>query len=139
RHRHAVGILAPPGQIQRARNPLACKINAAWYQGRVDLARQRISRALDLARRSEDPYGMAMALHFKGHLHWCLKAPRRAEVVANRLLSLSEEHGFGYASDQARIRLGWARSELGQGAEGLELIKQGLVGFAKAGANVAIT
>jgi len=113
--------------------------NAAWYQGRFSVARERIARALVLARRSEDPYGMAMALHFKGHLHWCLRAPRRAEVVAKRLLSLSEQHGFGYVSDLARIRLGSAMSELGHRTEGLELIAQGMVGFAKAGANVAIT
>ena len=50
------------------------------------LARERITRAMGLAKKSGDPYAMAMALHFKGNLYWCLKAPRRAETIANRLL-----------------------------------------------------
>jgi predicted ATPase len=80
-----------------------------------------------------------MALHFEGNLHWCLKAPRRVEAIGNRLLSLSEEHGLSYASDLARMLLGWAKSELGHATEGVELINQALAGFAETGANVAIT
>ncbi len=82
---------------------------------------------------------MAMALHFKGHLNWFLRTPRRVETVANRLLRLSEQHGLSYASDLARVLLGSARSELGHAAEGIELINRALIGFEKTGAKVAIT
>jgi predicted ATPase/class 3 adenylate cyclase len=119
--------------------PIGVASRTAWQQGRVHVARERMSRAINLARKSHDPYAMAMALHFEGNLHWCLKAPRRVEVIANRLLSLSEEHGLGYASDLARVLLGWAKSELGHAAEGVDLINQALAGFAEAGAKVAIT
>lgn len=119
--------------------PIGVASRTAWQQGRVNVARERMSRAINLARKSHDPYAMAMALHFEGNLHWCLKAPRRVEVIANRLLSLSEEHGLGYASDLARVLLGWAKSELGHATEGVDLINQALAGFAEAGAKVAIT
>jgi tetratricopeptide (TPR) repeat protein len=119
--------------------PIGVASRAAWQQGRVDVSRERMSRAMNLARKSQDPYAIAMALHFEGNLHWCLKAPRRVEVIGNRLLSLSEEHGLSYASDLARVLLGWAKSELGHAAEGVELINQALAGFAAAGAKVAIT
>jgi predicted ATPase/class 3 adenylate cyclase len=119
--------------------PIGVASHTAWQQGRVDVARERMSRAMRLTRKSRDPYAMAMALHFQGNLYWCLKAPQRVEAIANRLLSLSEKHGLGYASDLARVLLGWAKSELGCTAEGLELINQALAGFAAAGAKVAIT
>ncbi len=38
-----------------------------------------------------------------------------------------------------RVMLGRAKAELGDAAEGVELINQALVGFANAGAKVAIT
>ena len=119
--------------------PIGVASHTAWQQGRVDVARVRMYRAMDLAKKSKDPYAMAMALHFKGNLDWCLDSPRRAEIVANRLLSLSERHGLTYASDLARVLLGAAKSELGQAAFGIELINQALAGFAKTGAKVAIT
>jgi class 3 adenylate cyclase/tetratricopeptide (TPR) repeat protein len=119
--------------------PIGIASLAAWHLGRAETARERISRAVDLATDSQDPYDTAMALHFKGNLYWCLRAPRRAKAAASRLLSLSEAHGFRYASDLARVLLGWAKSELGGVAEGVEMIRQGLAGLASAGAKVAIT
>jgi len=119
--------------------PIGIASHAAWHLGRAECARERIARAIDLARKSHDPYDMAMALHYRGNLYWCLRAPRRAEAVATRLLSLSEAQGFRYTVDLARVLLGWAKAELGGAAEGVEMIHQGLTGLAAAGANVAIT
>lgn len=111
----------------------------AWQAGRLDLARARMSRAMDFARKSGDPYAMAMALHYNGNLYWCLKAPRKVEAVGKRLFSVSQQHGLGYASDLARMLLGWSKSQLGKAPEGVEMIKQALDGFANSGAKVAMT
>jgi class 3 adenylate cyclase/tetratricopeptide (TPR) repeat protein len=119
--------------------PIGVASRAAWQAGRLDVARERMSRAMDLAEKSGDPYAMAMALHFKGNLYWCLKAPRQVEAVAERLFSVSQQHGLSYASDLARVLLGWSKSQLGRAAEGVELINQALTGFASSGAKVAIT
>jgi class 3 adenylate cyclase/tetratricopeptide (TPR) repeat protein len=119
--------------------PIGVASHAAWQQGRFDVARKRMTRAMGLARKSGDPYAMAMALHFKGNLCWSLKAPRRAEAIANKLLRLSEQHGLGYTSDLARVLLGCAKFELGHAAEGVELINRALAGFARTGAKVAMT
>jgi class 3 adenylate cyclase/tetratricopeptide (TPR) repeat protein len=119
--------------------PIGVASRAAWQAGRLDVARERMSRAMDLAKKSGDPYAMAMALHFKGNLYWCLKAPRQVEIVAERLFSVSQQHGLSYASDLARVLLGWSKSQLGHGTEGVELINQALAGFASSGAKVAIT
>ena len=119
--------------------PIGVASRTAWQQGRVDVAHERMSRAMDLAEKSGDPYAMAMALHFKGNLHWCLKAPRQVEVVADRLFSVSQQHGLSYASDLARVLLGWSKSQLGHAADGVDLINQALAGFASSGAKVAIT
>jgi tetratricopeptide (TPR) repeat protein len=112
---------------------------AAWNLGHAESARDRIAQAIRLAKKSQDPYDMAMALHFEGYLNWCLRAPRRAEAIATRLLSLSELHSFRYASDLARIVLGWAKSEQGRAAEGVAMIREALTGLAAAGAKVGIT
>ncbi|MCA1469252.1 AAA family ATPase [Bradyrhizobium sp. IC3195] len=119
--------------------PIGVASRAAWQAGRLDVARERMSRAMTLAKKSGDPYAMAMALHFKGNFYWCLKAPRRVEIVAERLFAVSQQHGLGYASDLARILLGWSRSQLGRNAEGVDLINEALAGFASSGAKVAIT
>ena len=119
--------------------PIGVASRAAWQAGHLVLARERMARAMDLARKSGDPYALAMALHFKGNLYWCLKAPRQVEVVAKRLFSVSQQHGLGYASDLARMLLGWSKSQLGKTAEGIDLINQALAGFASSGAKVAIT
>lgn len=119
--------------------PVGVASHTAWHLGRAERARERIARAMKLATQSRDPYDMAVALHFKGGLYYCWRAPRRAEAVATRLLSLSEANGFGYASDLARVLLGWAKSELGRAAEGVEMVRQGLAGLAAAGAKVGIT
>jgi len=119
--------------------PIGVASRAAWQAGHLVLARERMARAMYLARKSGDPYALAMALHFKGNLYWCLKAPRKVEVVAKRLFSVSQQHGLGYASDLARMLLGWSKSQLGKTAEGIDLINQALAGFASSGAKVAIT
>ncbi|MBR0874962.1 AAA family ATPase [Bradyrhizobium tropiciagri] len=119
--------------------PIGVASHTAWQQGHVDVARERISRAMDLANKSGDPYALAMALHFKGNLNLCLNAPGEAEDDANQLLLLSEKNGLSYASDLARVMLGRARAELGHAVEGVELINQALAGFANAGAKVGIT
>ena len=127
---------SPPGQNII---PIGVASHTSWHLGRAESARQRIARAMKLATKNQDPYDMAMALHFKGGLYYCWRAPRHAEAVATRLLSLSEANGFGYASDLARVLLGWANSELGRAIEGVEMVRQGLAGLAAAGAKVGIT
>jgi class 3 adenylate cyclase/tetratricopeptide (TPR) repeat protein len=119
--------------------PIGVASLAAWSMGRAECARERIERALRLAEASHDPYDMAMALHFECNLYRSLRKPLRTEAIAARLLSLSEMHGFRYASDLARFALGLAKSDLGRPGEGVGLIRQALAGFAAAGAKVAIT
>jgi len=119
--------------------PIGIASVTAWHRGRAETARERMSHAIDLATKSHDPYDMAMALHFAGNLYWSLRAPRRAEALATRLLSLSDAHGFRYASDLARVLLGWAKSEQGRVAEGVDMINRALAGLAATGAKVAIT
>jgi class 3 adenylate cyclase/tetratricopeptide (TPR) repeat protein len=111
----------------------------AWILGRADSARERIARAMALARDSNQPYDLAMALLFEGYLHRFQGEPRQVEAVGVQLLSLSEEHGFAYACDLARGLIGWARAQLGRTAEGVSLIRQALAGFEKSGARVGNT
>ena len=54
-------------------------------------------------------------------------------------MAISEEHGFSFCRDVARILLGWARAQLGAGGEGVSLVRQGLAGKIEVGARLAFT
>jgi predicted ATPase len=96
-------------------------------------------RAFALAESTGNPYDLAMALHFQGILSSLEQDAARAEEVGAKLLELSEENGFAYASDLARGTLGWAWAQRGRVAEGLVLMRQAWTNLAASGARVGIT
>jgi len=111
----------------------------AWMLGRAEMARSRMARGFAFAENSQNPYDMAMALHFQGILSSCERDAARAEEVAAKLLALCDENGFSYASDLARGTLGWAWAHRGQVGEGLALMRQAWTSLSGSGARVGIT
>jgi class 3 adenylate cyclase len=111
----------------------------AWILGRAGTARDRMTRAFAFAENSQNPYDLAMALHFQGILSSLERDATRAEEVAAKLLALSDEHGFSYASDLARGTLGWAWAQRGELDEGLVLMRQAWTSLSGSGARVGIT
>jgi DNA-binding winged helix-turn-helix (wHTH) protein/tetratricopeptide (TPR) repeat protein len=111
----------------------------AWILGQGTMARERMARAFALAERSQNPYDLAIALHFQGILSSFEGDGVRAEEVAERLLALSEQNGFSYAADLARCTLGWARAQRGQVDQALTLIHGAWTNLEASGARVGIT
>ncbi|MBV8593338.1 MAG: hypothetical protein JOZ27_03440, partial [Caulobacteraceae bacterium] len=109
-----------------------------WLLGRADQARDRMDRAMDYANASEDPYDLAMALHFQGNLLKCLRNHGVAASVARRLRDLSEEQGFHYARHLACVVLGWAEANLGARG-GAETVGAAIASIDEIGARVGIT
>jgi class 3 adenylate cyclase/tetratricopeptide (TPR) repeat protein len=111
----------------------------AWVLGRSDRARQRMVRAVGFARKSKNPYDLAMALHFLANLHASAERdPDRTEKTAAQLLTLSEKNGFSYAASLALGPLGWARSQKGAGRESAASMRQALADQVASGARVSI-
>ncbi|MGH7813752.1 MAG: hypothetical protein ACREQI_07075 [Candidatus Binataceae bacterium] len=111
----------------------------AWTLGYADKARRRIDDALAFAGKNQNPYSLAFARFLESWLYLWLRDPQRAEAAAMRALSLSQEHGFLYVAALGRIVAGWARAQLGNPAEGVALIRQGLSGAIEIGARLGIT
>jgi predicted ATPase len=55
---------------------------------------------------------------------------------AEKLVTLSVEHGFALWLAQATVLLGWAMVEQGQGREGIALTREGLAAFCTTGADI---
>ncbi len=120
----AAGLRQFPGAISSTMSHAGL---SAWTMGHADSARERIDRAIALARDSKNPYDLAFARYFESSLYRFLREPQRAEAAATQVLALSEEHGFPFTAALARYTIGWARVQLGIAGEGVSLIRQGLV------------
>jgi tetratricopeptide (TPR) repeat protein len=132
----AAGFRQVPGAAVAA---IVAAGRCAAALGRADSARERIARAIALARNSNNPYDLAVGRLFESWLSCSLREPQRAEVAAAQALAVAEEHGFSYVKEMTRSRLGWARAQLGRAGEGATLIRQGLAGLAEIGSRLFIT
>jgi predicted ATPase len=110
---------------------VACRSFAAmpiWVLGYPDHALQRIHEALTLAQELTHPFSLAFALVQSSTVH---QFRREAEAVQERseeLISLSIDQGFPQWLAYGKVLRGWALTSLGEGAEGIAEIHQGLVG-----------
>ena len=104
-----------------------------------DLARERIAQLIAIALDSKNPYDLASGLVMESWLYRFLREPQPAEAAAKRALAISEERGFSFCRDFARIFIGSVRAQLGGADEGIALIRQGMAGLSEAGVRVTIT
>ena len=131
-----IGFRQAPGVVAIA---IGNASRTAWILGYPDKARERLAQLTAFARDSKNPYYPAFSLFFESWLPCFLKEPRLTDIAATRALSISEEHGFPFLANQARIMIGWARAHLGSAREGVALIREGLTGYTESGAGLAIT
>jgi DNA-binding winged helix-turn-helix (wHTH) protein/predicted ATPase len=112
---------------------------ALWYLGYPDRALKKSHEALALARRLDHPYSLCYALNFAAALHCFRREKRQTRELAEGGLTLASEQGFPFWSAIGTILRGWALVEPGPGEEGLEQIRQGLIGFQAIGAELCRT
>jgi tetratricopeptide (TPR) repeat protein len=139
---HLTGFLEAPALRQFAgaiEFTLGFASLTAWMLGRSDSARERIAQVIAVARDSKNPYDLASGLVMESWLYRFLREPQPAEAAAKRALVISEERGFSFCRDFARIFMGSVRAQLGGAEEGTALIRQGMAGLSEAGVRVTIT
>jgi predicted ATPase len=106
----------------------------AWYAhdlfllGDPDAALGEAESAIDLARRLDHPYSLALALAY-GALTNQLRDVARVSGHAEEAMRLCDRCGFAYYDDWARVLAGWARGREGDPASGITLIERGLQGL----------
>ena len=108
----------------------------AWVSGRADAARERMRRCLEGTQRN--PYDVAYGQFMAAWLNVLLGEFERAEALAAKALSLSEERGFPEVALWSVATLGRARGELGRTGEGVALLRQTVAGAYESGVRVAI-
>jgi predicted ATPase/class 3 adenylate cyclase len=108
---------------------VAAMAHLAWTLvslGYIDQARLRLRGVLTEADRLEHAYTRAMALSFACWAEWIGRSPEFVRRRAEKGLSLSIEHDFPLWLAWGSAYRGWSLTALGQGHEGISLIKQGL-------------
>jgi len=120
-----------------AQNPgLAMRCFAAWalwFLGRPDQSLEQIQEALVLARELVEPHGLAHAHLFVGFLHQYRREERLAQVHAEAVLTVANEHGLVMYQAMATVLRGWALVYQGRYEVAIEQIRHGLAALEATG------
>jgi hypothetical protein len=136
---HGRAFFDAPGFLQvRAAEAVAFGTASlsAWLTGRADTARERIRRCLEGTQRN--PYDIAFGQMMAAWLNVLLGEFERAEALAARALSQSEERGFPELALWSVATLGQARGELGRTGEGVALLRQAVAAATASGVRINI-
>jgi tetratricopeptide (TPR) repeat protein len=109
----------------------------ACTMGRADVAHQRQLQMMETVNR-ENPFDLAFSDHFVAGLCIFMREYEEAETAASRALALSEKYRFSNRAAWSRCFLGYAKAQLGNATEGIELIRQGIASLLTAGARFGI-
>jgi class 3 adenylate cyclase/tetratricopeptide (TPR) repeat protein len=109
----------------------------AFLAGRLNVARDRITKAT-AAVNPTSAYHRSHADVTAAYVHTFIRENEEAEIVAARTLELCEKHKFTPEAAYSRCLLGHARAQLGQPADGIELIRRGIIELLDTGFRIAI-
>jgi len=96
------------------------------FLGYPDRAAQDAEAAVDLAKRSGDPYSMAGLLWMASAFYVGRRDVDKAFAALQELTPLATENGFRFWLMQSHSVLAYIHSRRGKAAEGLAMMKQGL-------------
>jgi predicted ATPase len=97
-----------------------------WHFGEIDSSQATIAEAISLAKELNDIHGLAVSLFFAGVLAFCERNAAEVERLASNMVELSTRQNFALWLAEGVALRGWARSALGEAAEGIAWIEQGI-------------
>ena len=109
---------------------------ALWFLGRPDSALARATRALELARDPSRTYSLATARAQMAVVHQCRREPEPALEWAEATIAAAQQHGYVYREAMGRVLRGWALALLGEAAQGVGEISEGLAASRGTGARM---
>ena len=112
---------------------LGLAANVLWCLGYPAQAVQRSQEALALARELAHPYSLAAAQYWAVYLHYRRRDAPAVQALAEALLALATAQGFPLYVGFGTCWRGWALALQGQGAAGLEQMRQGLAAIVATG------
>jgi class 3 adenylate cyclase/predicted ATPase len=107
-----------------------------WVLGYPDQALQSIREALTLAQELTHSFSLVYALAMVAVVHQFRGEVQAVQERAEALIALSTEQHFPHWLAYGTILRGWALTAQGEGAEGIVLIRQGLVVYRATGAEL---
>jgi len=97
-----------------------------WHLGFPDQSCACSEESLSLARRSSDPFALALSLIFAAELRQYRREAQLAREYADAVIALSSDQGFPFYLGWGTILRGWALAEQGSHDEGIAQMQQGL-------------
>jgi tetratricopeptide (TPR) repeat protein len=107
--------------------------NVLASMGRLTEAAKLAEDGLRYARESRHLFSLGLALSVKPRTHCFLQQPEIVLAHAEEGIALSEEHGFAEWIPWSRFNRGWALAQLGQVADGVDEMAEGIAGFDRLG------
>jgi hypothetical protein len=117
--------------------PVAClcyQAGSEWHLGEMSASKASIAEAVSISKRVNDMHALALALYWAARLAADNRDPGEVERVASELIELSTRNSFVFWLATGEVYRGWARSALGNSAEGIPWLEQGIRDFRATGA-----
>jgi tetratricopeptide (TPR) repeat protein len=117
--------------------PVACLCYLAgseWHLGEMSSSQASIAEAVSISKRVNDMHALALALYWVARLAADDRNPSEVERLASELIELSTRHSFVFWLATGEVYRGWARSAIGNTAEGIPWLEQGIRDFRATGA-----
>jgi serine/threonine protein kinase len=97
-----------------------------WHLGEIACCHANMDEAISLAKALNDMNALAFALSWAANLALYERDSAEADRLASDLIELSTRHNFAQFLAGGAILRGWARSALGDTAEGISWIEDGI-------------
>ena len=108
-----------------------------WFLGYPERALRYSAKAQAISDELPHPFSQVVTLFFATFLYYqCHREADSAQAQAEKLISLSTEHGFPIWRAAGVIMRGWALSKQGQFREGIDEICSGLGAWRSTGAEI---
>ncbi len=92
-------------------------VRTLWLLGYPEQARRKLDEALEMARASKDPQGLAFAMVKAVFLHVCCREAQGAREWAEKCLTHCDEHGITQERMWVKSLGGWALAAQGEVGE----------------------
>jgi predicted ATPase len=97
-----------------------------WLLGYPEQARIRCDEALERAQSLAHPYTLARTQYYHNIVHQLRREPQVVQAQAEIAIAVATEQAFAFPLALGTISQGWSLAVQGQGAEGLQQLRQGI-------------
>ena len=108
-----------------------------WHLGYVDQAAEAATEAMKFAEKLSHPHTLIYTIcHVRGLMDLFRRHDEGRQLYAGLVVSICNESGFSHWANFGRILDGWAAIRAGEVDRGIEVLREGIGGWQKAGARL---